>query len=328
MDNIRSQSFDFEGQPGAFDELISDRASVIDPGQISANDHIDSNLGIISPILDTEINAISLDELDYHDCFSEDIFGVGTSEESLLSTSYPLNYLETGIDPLTGRREAIGLDLFDEEEPEYQDNQENIIFNQALSEAFSALVKLSCGDNVSDIFRESFGQDLAPEMIKDAIASLINAEAEIEFTVISQGKLGANGGFASESNTVYLAQEFLEQNAANSEVVVKLLLEEIGHYFDSQFNEEDSPGDEGAIFAAFVLGEELDDSRLERLKAEDDSAVVTVDGETFAIEQADEPDLKVTKVEIPEDILIAPGEELPITWRVTNNGEVTARSGW
>ena len=60
MDNIRAESFNFEGQQGAFDELISDRSSVIDPGQISANHHIDSNLGIISPILDTEISSISV----------------------------------------------------------------------------------------------------------------------------------------------------------------------------------------------------------------------------------------------------------------------------
>ena len=62
------------------------------------------------------------------------------------------------------------------------------------------------------------------------------------------------------------------------------MLEEYGHYIDSQVNSSDTPGDEGAIFAALVLGEELGKGRLQELREEDDSAVVVIDGEEVQVE--------------------------------------------
>lgn len=84
---------------------------------------------------------------------------------------------------------------------------------------------------------------------------------------------------------IYLAKEFLLANESDTEAIAKVIIEEYGHYIDSQINSSDTPGDEGAIFAALVLGEELGEDRLQKLKEEDDSAVVTIDGEKVAIEQ-------------------------------------------
>ena len=321
MDNLRPGHFDFEGQENSFEELLRESSYSIDFGNVSLNDNqFNSHIGSICPILDTEISAISLDELDHNSLASEDIFAVGTSDEFSIRTSYPLNYLETEIDPLTGRQEARSLDIFDWEQ---ENNQENTIFYQALSEVFARFVQLNNNEAALAIFRKSFGEGLCADDVQTAISQLINAEAEIDFYITSGSELGADGGFASEEHTIYLAQEFLVENAANSEVVVKLLLEEIGHYFDSQFNEEDTPGDEGAIFAALVLGEELDESKLERLQAEDDSAVVNLGGKTIAIERSDILSLSEGFISIEEELTDTDNINLTLDGSYSDDYELT-----
>jgi hypothetical protein len=96
---------------------------------------------------------------------------------------------------------------------------------------------------------------------------------------------GANGAYAAELDMIFISREFLEQNAGNVESVASLLLQEIGHWVDAHINEEDSPSDEGAIFAALVQGETLSAEQLALLKAEDDRAIVNLDGKEVEIEQ-------------------------------------------
>jgi von Willebrand factor type D domain/Bacterial Ig domain/RTX calcium-binding nonapeptide repeat (4 copies)/FG-GAP repeat/Calx-beta domain len=95
----------------------------------------------------------------------------------------------------------------------------------------------------------------------------------------------AKGAFAAATNTIYLSQELVDQNRGNVDDIASVLLEEYGHYLDSQVNPIDSPGDEGAIFADLVQGKELSQGELAALKGEDDSAIVVLDGEKVAIEQ-------------------------------------------
>jgi hypothetical protein len=74
-------------------------------------------------------------------------------------------------------------------------------------------------------------------------------------------------------------------NVASSESLVKVILEEIGHYVDAQINQVDSAGDEGAIFASLVQGESLNAETLQVLKAEDDSSIINLEGEAITVEQ-------------------------------------------
>ena len=100
----------------------------------------------------------------------------------------------------------------------------------------------------------------------------------------------AKGAFAAATNTIYLSQELVDQNRGNVDDIASVLLEEYGHYLDSQVNPIDSPGDEGAIFADLVQGKELSQGELAALKGEDDSAIVVLDGEEVRIEQKVESD--------------------------------------
>ncbi|WP_242056395.1 S-layer family protein [Nostoc sp. FACHB-152] len=96
---------------------------------------------------------------------------------------------------------------------------------------------------------------------------------------------GANGAYGASTNKIYLSWEFLLTNQANPENFVGLLLEEIGHRIDTVLNNTDSAGDEGAIFSALVQGESLSNAALTQLKAENDSAVININGQAIAVEQ-------------------------------------------
>jgi RTX calcium-binding nonapeptide repeat (4 copies) len=94
---------------------------------------------------------------------------------------------------------------------------------------------------------------------------------------------GARGAFAQTTGKIYLSRELV--NAGDVGAIGSVLLEEYGHYIDAQINPEDAPGDEGALFAAWVEGQPLNESDILTLKAEDDSAVVVLDGQEVSIEQ-------------------------------------------
>ncbi|OBQ14575.1 MAG: hypothetical protein AN482_01525, partial [Anabaena sp. LE011-02] len=96
---------------------------------------------------------------------------------------------------------------------------------------------------------------------------------------------GANGAFAIATGKIYLAADFINQNAQNVNAVAAVLLEEYGHFVDSRINTKDAAGDEGDIFARLVQGKSISQQELAVFKAEDDHATVTVDGQVVEIEQ-------------------------------------------
>lgn len=109
----------------------------------------------------------------------------------------------------------------------------------------------------------------------------IRSEAEIN---------GALGAFAPTTGKIYLSREFVAKNAGNVTAVAGVLLEEFGHFVDSQINSVDAIGDEGEIFSDLVQGKVLSQGELAGLKGEDDSAIVVLDGKTIGIEQAEVSD--------------------------------------
>ncbi|EAZ90955.1 beta strand repeat-containing protein [Crocosphaera chwakensis] len=97
---------------------------------------------------------------------------------------------------------------------------------------------------------------------------------------------GAVGAYSASNGVIYLAYKYLQQ-VRSVEGLARLFLEEYGHHVDVLLNgSEDSEGDEGAIFSALVMGEDLSTEGLAQLKAEDDHGVVNIDGEMVAVEMA------------------------------------------
>ncbi|MEI2423287.1 amidase, partial [Arthrospira platensis SPKY2] len=101
---------------------------------------------------------------------------------------------------------------------------------------------------------------------QDLADSLTNGTFEMPpTTVVSAADInGSNGAFAAATNNIYqIGRAFVAENADNPEAIVSVLLEEIGHYIDSQINISDTPGDEGAIFSGLVQGREFDAGELD-----------------------------------------------------------------
>ena len=106
-----------------------------------------------------------------------------------------------------------------------------------------------------------------------------------QIKVVSGDVLGrAKGAYASSTNTIYLSDQFVGR--ASPQSLEAVILEEFGHFVDAQVNGTDTGGDEGELFSAIVRGGSLSAAELSRIKAEDDHAVIVVNGQSIMVEQA------------------------------------------
>ncbi|MBD1212027.1 MAG: sodium:calcium exchanger [Dolichospermum circinale Clear-D4] len=162
----------------------------------------------------------------------------------------------------------------------------NTLLNSALTLTYNQLSTFADLDNFWNLFDTAFGTQYnrsGAEILRlQWLSGDFSQLPQIE--ILDSSILGnANGAYASSNNQIYLSANFLATSTA--EAISAVLLEEIGHFIDAQINQTDSAGDEGAIFAALVQGESLDSGTLQALKAEDDHATITVNGEVIQVEQ-------------------------------------------
>lgn len=156
--------------------------------------------------------------------------------------------------------------------------------NFASTADFSQQMKLAFGENI----------DLAAAQIIVQSAASNYSNNLPPITVVSSSEINnANGAFDTLNGQIYLSKEYIQQNAKNHEAIAAVLLEEIGHFIDSQINATDAAGDEGEIFSSVVRGKELSQPEIFALKTEDDSATVTIGGKTVFIEQASPSDFQI-----------------------------------
>ncbi|MEB3266428.1 MAG: calcium-binding protein, partial [Cyanobacteriota bacterium] len=98
----------------------------------------------------------------------------------------------------------------------------------------------------------------------------------------AEAMAGARGAYAASSGTIYLNATWLA--GAEALAVQAVLTEELGHHLDALLNSSDTPGDEGALFAALLMGQTLSAAQLAALRAEDDRGVVQMNGVGVAVE--------------------------------------------
>ncbi|MBD2269598.1 hypothetical protein H6F62_12690, partial [Anabaena sp. FACHB-1391] len=162
----------------------------------------------------------------------------------------------------------------------------NTLLNSALTLTYNQLSTFADLDNFWNLFDTAFGTQYnrsGAEILRlQWLSGDFSQLPQIE--ILDSSILGnANGAYASSNNQIYLSANFLATSTA--EAISAVLLEEIGHFIDAQINLSDSAGDEGAIFAALVQGNSLDTTTLQALKAEDDHATITVNGQLIQVEQ-------------------------------------------
>ena len=95
----------------------------------------------------------------------------------------------------------------------------------------------------------------------------------------------AAGAYAKATRTIYINAEWIK--TANEFDKIKLLTEEFGHHLDSQIKEEDSPGDEGAIFSQHLLSSYPQVTTLgsqANLLEENDHGWISIDGQLLEAE--------------------------------------------
>ncbi|QEI43952.1 Bifunctional hemolysin/adenylate cyclase [Dolichospermum sp. UHCC 0315A] len=154
----------------------------------------------------------------------------------------------------------------------------------------SQLGAFASQDNFWSLFDVAFGKDY-----NQAVARRLKSQWQAgdfsqfpKVAVVSSSILvNANGAYAASTNTIYLADAFVDSASPNN--LISVLLEEYGHFVDAQINQIDSAGDEGAIFASLVMGENLSQLQLSQLMSEDDSATILLNGQTIQIEKSGTP---------------------------------------
>jgi Ca2+-binding RTX toxin-like protein len=162
----------------------------------------------------------------------------------------------------------------------------NVQVSDALQDVENSLKNFATQEDYDAKMLGIFGDRLDGEKVRVLAASW----AAGDFSTFPETEIrdsaeinGARGAFAQATGKIYLSRELV--NAGDVGAIGSVLLEEYGHYIDAQINPEDAPGDEGALFAASVEGQPLNESDILTLKAEDDSAVVVLDGQEVSIEQ-------------------------------------------
>ena len=167
--------------------------------------------------------------------------------------------------------------------------------NQAIATSQELLTTYAFSDellgDLTTAFGSEYNRDAAEDLVTQWQTEDFNSFPEIEIRNSAEIN-GANGAYSVDTNKIYIAEEYLLTNADNINAVSDLILEEYGHYVDAEINPEDGAGDEGALFSGLVQGQSFTDEQLQLLKAENDRAIVTIDGEEIAIEQAVHDDNK------------------------------------
>ena len=91
---------------------------------------------------------------------------------------------------------------------------------------------------------------------------------------------GAAGAYAESNNTIYLNTDWLK--SASHAQAIAVLNEELGHHLDAQFNNNDTAGHEGKLFALLLTKETLESLNLDQLRAirseQDQGFIKTPDG--------------------------------------------------
>ena len=278
-----------------FEKLLTDRKNLSTSGNIPftlCNHSFDITQGIFPQ---REANSILVGGM------QEPLTPTGFPIQSagLLPATFPASVTDSSLDPVTG---------------------------EAMSGVYKALTAFATDPNFTDRMNVPFGESWDKEKAKALKEEWLRGNfSNIPLVkVVSSGDIaGANGAFGTATNTIYLSKEFLAQNATRLDALTGVLLEEVGHFIDSQVNHLDSPGDEGEIFAAVVQGKNLSQEKLQLLKAEDDRAMALIEGQEISIEQVANT-VTVSAIDASAEEVISGQTPNPGMYRISRTESTTA----
>ena len=157
----------------------------------------------------------------------------------------------------------------------------------SLSSIYAELTSFANLSNFWSLFNTAFGSsyDFATAATLRSQWQSGNFSQFPDIEILTNDVLGsANGAYAISTNKIYLSDQFV--STASQQSLEAVILEEFGHFVDARVNNTDTIGDEGELFSAIVRGVNLSAAQLSRIEAEDDRAVIVVNGQSVAVEQA------------------------------------------
>jgi Ca2+-binding RTX toxin-like protein len=164
----------------------------------------------------------------------------------------------------------------------------NLLLSQAYSQATTRLQNFAQQPDFLARLQVAFGDRFDSNLALDIASQFQSGDFSLipDLRILSNGELGdTNGAYAGDLDEIFVSSDFLAQRQGDVPAIANLLLEEFGHKLDRLLNGNvDSPGDEGAIFAALSQGQALSTDALAQLRAEDDHRTIVVDGKDVAIE--------------------------------------------
>ena len=153
----------------------------------------------------------------------------------------------------------------------------------SLSSVYAQLTSFANLENFWSLFNTAFGSSYDFATAASFRSQWQSADFSLfpQIEVVSSEVLGsAKGAYAISTNRIYLSDQFVSR--ASQQSLVAVILEEFGHSVDAK----DTAGDEGELFSALVRGVTLSSAQLSRIKTENDHAVIVVNGQSVAVEQA------------------------------------------
>ena len=171
------------------------------------------------------------------------------------------------------------------------------IWEQALANASRYLTNLLSDPNREALFADVFGRAGTDAVtfaanLQALLAALGGDGLQIAVDLRSDEELaGAFAAYAASGHTggerIYVNADKLNSGALDVSLATSVLLEELAHAMDRRLNGGvDSPGDEGQLFAAEVTGVVLTAEQRAVIVAEDDTAVLMIEGVEVLVEQA------------------------------------------
>ena len=180
------------------------------------------------------------------------------------------------------------------------------IIEEALTQVKDKLTEFIASPTLATDLQTVFGQSTDIPWARTLIEALPVSDQLPQITLVSAELMnGAVGGFDSLTGTVYLADSLIDPNSVitsdtePSPDLVNVIIEELGHWLDSQLNQVDTPGDEGELLAALVQGDGLSASEIARLRSETDQVVVTLEDQTVILEASGLSFTEDTSISLP-----------------------------
>ncbi|MDF5690152.1 invasin domain 3-containing protein [Aquirufa aurantiipilula] len=194
--------------------------------------------------------------------------------------------------------------LFFDQAPGKTKSPEELRIIQANKEVNKLLFQLFQKANYQDLLFSYFPgnrskSDIAfTQKVEELKNAVLNKGFNIPVQLLNWSVInGAMAAYANHGPTgkpiIYFNEEYVAHQApffypkADDNQMTGLLLQEYGHAIDFFLNgESDSPGDEGALFAAQEMGYQLDSTEIKGIQLRNDSNRILVYGKSLHVEEA------------------------------------------